>query len=359
MWESTKSVTTCTFECESATIKITALLWSLIQWLQNSTHMCFRLTNDNKNLSKMPWEESLLAYTSNTLDLFVYIYLLYTLSNKKALLKITLVYESAEVRRNPATAARERKRWKMDPKSSSLSEATDCHYWSHGGLGVYIYQNILTDKSKTVVSRIRVHTNFGNIPDVSQTFPNQICFKMPVPKLKPSFIPLNHLHKSWKRRLLTSDQDMEVYLYDLFPTSTLDFFFPSKNNKNVKKERICWPFRSGKIATFCESLHFLHTQTGFARFPYFGQTMPFKIPKLFSDFQNRWILRSGLLSPTAISQTWQTWNTESKTHQNQRVAVKIPGKHCTCTHTDASKWFHAPLFLANTEWPSGFVSWGM
>ena len=34
---------------------------------------------------------------------------------------------------------------------------------------------------------------------------------MPVPKLKPSFIPLNHLHKSWKRRLLTSDQDMEMY----------------------------------------------------------------------------------------------------------------------------------------------------
>ena len=49
-WESTKSITTCTFECESATIKIWALLWSLIQWLQNNTHMCFRLTNDNKSV---------------------------------------------------------------------------------------------------------------------------------------------------------------------------------------------------------------------------------------------------------------------------------------------------------------------
>ena len=142
----------------------------------------------------MPWEESLLAYSSNTLVLFVYMYLLYTLSNKKALLKNqTLVYESAEVRRNPASAARERKRRKMDPKSSSLSAATDCHYWSHGGLGVYLQEHLDRQKQNCCV---RVHINFGKIPDVSQTFPKQICFKMPVPKLKPSFIPLNHLHKS-------------------------------------------------------------------------------------------------------------------------------------------------------------------
>ena len=42
-------------------------------------------------------------------------------------------------------------------------------------------------------------------------FQTRLVLKMPVPKLKPSLIPLNRLHKSWKRRLLTSDQDMEVY----------------------------------------------------------------------------------------------------------------------------------------------------
>ena len=151
MWESTKSVTTCTFECESATIKITALLWSLIQWLQNSTHMCFRLTNDNKSVQDAMGGKFTGVHFKYIGPFCVYLFIIHSVKQKSSVKNQTLVYESAEVRRNPATAARERKRWKMDPKSSSLSEATDCHYWSHGGLGVYLPEHFDRQKQNCCV----------------------------------------------------------------------------------------------------------------------------------------------------------------------------------------------------------------
>lgn len=97
----------------------------------------------------------------------------YTLcQTKKAPLKIRLVYKSAEVRRNPAAAARERKRWKLDPKSSSLSEATDCHYWFHGGLGVHLPEHLDRQKQDCCVKNQGSYKRWQNsrcLPDFSKT----------------------------------------------------------------------------------------------------------------------------------------------------------------------------------------------
>ena len=189
------------------------------------------------------------------------------------------MYESAEVRRNPATAARERKRWKWTQSPHLYQRLLTVITGLMVGWGS-IYRTLGQTKAKLLCQEPGfIQTLSGKIPDVSQTFPNQISFKNARTKIKT----ITHSPKSPPQILKTSSAHFWPRHGGVLVRSVSDInagllFFSLKNdNKNFRFKKCSYrPLRSGNVSRFCESLHFLHTQAGFACFPYFGQTTPFK-----------------------------------------------------------------------------------